>query len=126
MNNFTKTTSSLESLNVGRKIIIQDWLSTNVFYFQKCHYELLDNLAINYHRSIELFHEYVINGELPDFINFNIINGYFICSGCLTSLRGMPKYVKGHMQLITTNNAIEKINIKNICKIEGDIFIQNL
>jgi hypothetical protein len=85
----------LKSIGVGHRKLIEKWMDENVNLSVKYDYE------INYDFSIDVFvkGQQYFNlpdniGNLPEYIQFNYIDGSMDCTNCkLTSLRGMPKKV---------------------------------
>jgi hypothetical protein len=99
---FTKgSEDKLSSLGVGRKILlIKTWLQKNN----------IDDYRINPDLSIDVFEDLyemideLPNGELPEYINFNYINGEMVMTGSsLTSLRGFPKKVESYFSISNNN-----------------------
>lgn len=76
--------------------LIMDWLKHNVINFddyKSNDIEIVNNI-INVKREVAI-RRYI--GNLPEFIKFGSVDGYFHCNSCkLTTLRGMPDYVKGN------------------------------
>jgi hypothetical protein len=96
---FSKSEDKLTSLGVGKKSQIKEWM-TNLS--RMClndtiippRYEINKDLTIDVDSHLYLPGNF---GNLPSFIQFNIVAGDFNCVNCdMTTLRGCPKKVGGY------------------------------
>ena len=75
--------------------LIMDWLKYNVINFDNYKsndIEIVNNI-INIKSGV-IIRRYI--GDFPEFIKFGRVDGYFNCDSCkLTTLRGVPDYIKG-------------------------------
>ena len=91
LQHFEKKSNHLSSLGVGKKAIIEKWLIDNNIH----------NFVINDDYTIDVNGDVNLNGfnkekivELPSFIQFNIIKGWFdISNNELISIKGCPKII---------------------------------
>jgi len=85
-----KSENSLNVLGLGKTFRIKEWLDErNVIK-----YKINEDLSIDVNWSVDL--KYIHEGNFPDYIQFNKINGFFDCGGCeMTTLKGSPKSVLG-------------------------------
>src|ERR1035437_9845607 len=85
--NFERKKDSLYSLGIGKKVMIEKWLSE----MEIKKYIINNELTIDVFEDInQIYHLY----ELPEFIQFNIVKDKFNYSNCkLISLKGCPKIV---------------------------------
>ena len=80
--------------------IIKSWCKENVKGRYKIDPKTLD---INSNDNIEITNKDIT--EIPDYIHFGTVGGYFDCSDCkLTSLRGCPKIVSGNFNCFWCEN----------------------
>ena len=78
------------SLGIGERFLIEKWLEKMEIF----DYIIRQDLTISTRGDVNL--ERILNGNLPDYISFTNIGGYFdVGSNEMTSLRGCPKKVKG-------------------------------
>jgi hypothetical protein len=90
LHNFKKKDNPLDSLGVGKRVLIENWLKK----MRISDYVILDNLTINVKDDVNLNFNNII--QLPSFIKFNYISGSFYCHHCLlVNLNGMPNSVWG-------------------------------
>ena len=74
--------------DAGRRIIIETWLEQQNVQ----NYTINDDFTIDVDGDVNLVRKNLI--EFPDYIQFNIVKGYFDCySTHLTSLKGTPEEV---------------------------------
>lgn len=91
MSEFERSTSVFDSLQIGKKKLIIDWL-IKIGQFPAC--KINDNMTIDGLYSIVLNQKNLV--EFPEYIQFNECLATFSCSNNrLTSLRGCPKIVRG-------------------------------
>lgn len=136
--NFERGTDPKHAMSIGKKSLIEEWLkSMNV-----SRYEILLDFTIN------LYQPFVkqgqnFGGELPEFIQFNKIEGYFDVDDCgfetmrgfpievtdyfsiqmndLTSLEFSPKIVGGPYYCNTNPGNFMTNQVEAVCKVGGDI-----
>jgi len=107
-----------EVLNLGKIKKMKEWLSQFIFNSQ---------YTINQDYTIDIKGDFIITdnhtiSEIPDYIQFNICNGYFICNGGhLKNLFGCPKNIKG--DFYAAYNKIENLNGSPEI-VEGDYVIK--
>jgi len=85
---FTRDTNNkLENLNIGKKGIIKTWLREHKIFT----YEINEDFSIDVDQSVNLSNYKIDGSELPSYIQFNLIRGWFnINKNNLTTLRGCP------------------------------------
>jgi len=114
--NFEKRQSPLDSMGIGQKQLIRNWLDEMGVEG----YTIRDDLLIDVKKHVDL--EYKDLKEFPGFIQFDRVYGYFTCNGNdLTSLRGCPKYVKGsfycdYNKLKTLDHCPQRVEISFWCQ----------
>jgi len=87
---FKKTNNKLSSLGIGKKALIEQWLDKKTL--SNVDFIINDDLTIDCIGDVYL--DKHINGNFPDYIQFNHCAGYFSITGNnMTSLRGCPKEV---------------------------------
>jgi hypothetical protein len=98
MYSFEKKSDPLDSLGVGQRSLITKWLDEmNIEY-----YAINNDFTIDVVNNISM--EFYNIKELPEYINFNFVNGWFDCSETgLTSLKGFPKHVTQGVYLSSNN-----------------------
>ena len=112
---FTDESDPIKDLGIGKKLLIEMWLKKMGIHY----YEIDSNFEINVNRDVNLMYKNLNN--LPDYIQFNVINGSFtISDNNLTSLRGCPRYVNSlfnceNNKLTTLEYAPVKIWITLFC-----------
>ena len=83
--------------------LIMDWLKHNIVDFddyKSNDIEIINNI-INVKKGVTI-RRYI--GDLPEFIKFGRVDGYFDCDSCkLTTLRGVPDYIKGNFNCAFNN-----------------------
>jgi hypothetical protein len=94
--NFTRYEDPKASLGIGKKVLIEKWLHEKELYF----YNLNEDLTIDYsdkkNGAVVNLEGKVEGGELPSYIQFNVVwGGFNISKNRLTTLRGCPIKVKG-------------------------------
>ena len=101
--NFTEQdTDPIKDMGIGRKILIEKWLSE----IKIDDYKLTKKYSINVYNSVFLDDENLM--EFPEYILFNhITGGFHIKNNNLNYLRGCPYSVSG--SFIVSNN-----NLKNL------------
>jgi hypothetical protein len=87
---FEKKSDPLDSLGVGKKVLISKWLDEmDVEY-----YIINDDFTIDTEESVNINNKKLV--ELPDYIKFNDIYGWFDCANNqLISMRGFPERTEG-------------------------------
>jgi len=127
LHNFEKKSNPLNSLNVGKKALITNWLDE----MHVPNYTINDDYTIDIHNNTSVDLDNKNLKELPYFIQFNHVNGYFeIGNNKLTSLRGCPKTVTGYFscegnQLTSLEGCPTKVDGEFWCndnKIEFSIY----
>ena len=87
-----------EGFKAQRRELIEKWLEE----YDIKNYTINDDFTIDVNGDIDLLDEDLI--EFPDYIQFELVKGYFNCSFCqLTSLRGVPRIVKGYFDCSHNN-----------------------
>jgi len=88
---FNKTGGNkLNSLGIGKRMLIQKWIDEHITTPDDC--TINNDLTISTTQDINFDHN--LNGNLPEYIQFDKVSGYFSVSGNkMTSLRGCPKFV---------------------------------
>jgi len=85
---FKREEDPLKALGIGSIKFIKKWLEK----YDITDYTINDDLSINVNGSVTLENKNL--KELPEYIKFNNIDGWFdISNNMLTSLRGCPKFV---------------------------------
>jgi len=116
MTSFMKHSEPLISLGVGQKKIIYDWLDE----MGVINYTINDDLTIDCTTTVNLHLKNL--DEIPDYINFNRVNGSFSCAhNNLISLRGCPKYVNGNFYCCSNTKYFTKDDVKEICQVGSTI-----
>lgn len=112
-NNFFK------NLGVGQEALIKKWVEDNC--------KIMGNYTINNNMEIDVDGDIYIRGylesELPDYIQFNKVDGYFwLCGNELKTLKGCPKEVKS----FDCSNS-PKLETMKYCpkKVKYSIYCQN-
>jgi len=101
---FTRNEDKLSSIGVGKIDMIKKWIE---LFYKKCKEEVtfIADLVINDDLTINSMSNLVFPdniGELPSYIQFNKVYGYFNCNRCeLKTLRGCPKEVIGNYKCQT-------------------------
>jgi len=112
---FKKSDNPLVSLDIGKKVIIEKWLDEMG----------VKNYIINDDYSIDVDSNIYLRGclyELPNFIKFNIINGYFDCAfNNLTSLEECPNIVKSSFNCEENKVKFTKKYVLNHCNVFSEI-----
>ena len=100
---FTKNDKDpIKSMNIGRKNIIERWLSN----MEIDNYRLTKKFQINVYNSVFIDNKKI--DEFPDYIQFNhILGGFHINKNRLKSLRGCPYSVSG--SFIVSNNLLTSL-----------------
>jgi len=116
---FLRNKDKLTSLNIGKVSLIKKWLEK----YGIENYIINDNLTIDvngecYLAELELAANMVVTksdgeiSELPEYINFGKIRGYFsVQDNKLSSTRGFPNEIGG--ACVFTNNKFSKSTIDN-------------
>jgi hypothetical protein len=85
---FTQDSDPIEDLEIGIIKSIKKWLITHDIF----NFEINKDLTIDVHSDVDISGK--LNGNLPEYINFNYVKGKFKCDYCnMTTLRGCPKEV---------------------------------
>jgi hypothetical protein len=136
---FEKKLNPLDSLNVGRKVLITKWLDE----MEIIGYTINNDLTIDVDNGVGL--DDIDIKEFPEYIQFNKVSYYFSASYCnLISLKGFPKFVSGSFWINNNNltsltyspkfvggifdcqkNAIQftEEDVKNQCEVIMDIIL---
>ena len=86
----SRSSHSGEGFKAQRREMIEKWLKE----YDIEDYTIKDDFTININGGVDLVDREL--KELPDYIQFRVVNGRFDCSrNELTSLRGCPREVKG-------------------------------
>jgi len=120
---FEKKTNHLSSLGIGKKDLIEKWLDKNIRNFVRTRCIINDDYTIDSHISITLYLDKDVK-ELPEYIQFNEINGDFdISENHLTSLRGCPRIILGNFWCYGNDVEFSKEYIKSMgISVEQNIF----
>jgi len=88
---FTEESDPIHDMGIGSIIVIKKWLAKmNIRY-----YTINDDLTIDIPNNVDLDEKLKKEGKLPEYIQFNIVNGaFFIRYNNLTTLKGCPKIIK--------------------------------
>ena len=98
-----------EGFKAQRRDMIENWLKE----YNIKNYTINDDFTIDVNRSVDLSDNHL--SELSEYIQFNIVKGYFDCSNNeLTSLKGAPRIVErgfccSHNELTSLKGAPEKV-----------------
>jgi hypothetical protein len=139
--NFQKKRDPLGALEIGRKQLIIDWLDN----MDVKNYTINDDYTIDVNGGVDLFDKSI--EKFPDFIQFNIINGVFVCQKIgLTSLKGCPievstiftcsenrlesllhcpNYVGGTFYCYNNKVEFTEKYVRSLCNVKGDIISKN-
>jgi len=95
---FSEDSDPIKDMGIGNKVKIEKWLtSMNIKTYQ-----LTDDLKINVYDDVFLTRK--LNGNLPEYIQFNVVRGAFAAVYCnMTSLRGCPYLVWGYFNCSSNN-----------------------
>ena len=94
--NFTRYEDPKATMGIGKKVLVENWLHEMGLYF----YNLNADLSIDYsdkkNGALVNLEGKIEGGELPSYIQFNIVwGGFNISKNHLKTLRGCPIKVKG-------------------------------
>ena len=106
--------NKLSTLNIGKIVLIQDWLKK----YNIKHYKINDNFSIDITGNLYL--QYKEIDVLPDYIQFNNVFGFMECN--LKTFRGVPYFVDKHF-LTMNKEVIITEYLPRILK--GDLFINS-
>jgi len=116
--NFERYTDPLQSIGIGKKAQIEQWLKE----MGVTDWSLNKDLSIDVNGSIDLSGKGLT--EIPSFIQFGYVGGSFWCmNNQLTSLRGAPIRVKWGFYLKNNKPRFSEEDIEKICQIGGYIYV---
>ncbi len=131
---FTKESDPLKDMGIGHEALIKKWFTSS---FEVTIDELNEVMRINEDGEIDLLNSGIkliakalVNGELPEYIQFNEIGGDFVANHCgLKSLRGCPKYVKGSFdcswnELTSLEHAPVYVRFTFDCRHNKEVFFE--
>lgn len=125
----------IKDLGIGIVREIKKWLEK--YYITK--YTINNDLTIDVNQYVYLENANVETIEkLPDYIKFNKVNGDFVASPIMTSMKGFPKYIKGDLGFRYNKlkslrympkyidgdcyiSGFSKKEIRKVCNIKGDL-----
>ena len=108
-----RSSHSGESFKAQRRTeMIKEWLKE----YSIKNYTINDDFTIDVNRSVDLTDNHL--SEIPDYIQFNIVKGYFDCSNNkLTSLKGAPESVGGYFTCSNNPTSFTEDDVRVVCKV---------
>ena len=95
---FSDDTDPVKDMGIGNKVRIEKWLTD----MNIKSYQLTDDLKINVYDDVFLTRKF--DGNLPEYIQFNLVRGAFAVAYCnMTSLRGCPYLIWGYFNCSYNN-----------------------
>lgn len=123
---FKKGLDPVDSLGLGRKVMIEEWLINNIYRCNLNSFVIRDDYTIIFHPTTKVSfveHIIIINNfnitKLPEFIQFSTICGNLWASSCsFTTFKGFPKKIYkdtvsrgyGNLDISRNNNEFESLD----------------
>jgi hypothetical protein len=140
LQHFEKKSNPLDSLGIGKKVAIENWLKNMKINL----YIINDDLSIDVNERVDLWNKNL--DKLPDYIEFNRIFGnfnisdndlismkgfpkiiyddFYCCNNILTSLKGCPKKVHGNFYFKGNKGTkFTEEDIREVCNVSFVILL---
>lgn len=147
INEFKKGLDPVDSLGLGRKAMIDEWLNEIIISndMKYVYYDINKDYTINFYGNFDISLPKKRLSNFPDFIQFEIVNGYmsignnnfttlkgspkkvtddFYCYGNkLTSLKYMPEYIEGIFSCNSNLRIFSEDEVRRHSNIKGKLYL---
>lgn len=119
---FTEEGDPLNDMGIGLVKVIKNWLAKNLRYPEE---SIINSITVDKDGFISTDRYLLFRNihNFPKYIKFDTVRELKIEDSYFTTLKGLPKEVKGDLTFINNGIRPTEEEIKKLCKVQGEIIL---